>query len=257
MRDRHAGIGRTPLASVDIEREIRMQLYIGNKNYSSWSLRPWLAMRQAGIDFEEIKLRLSFEADSPFKHALARVAPSGKVPVLVDEGFAVWDTLAIAEYVAEKFPGLALWPVDPLLRARARSMCAEMHSGFTSLRQHCPMNIEAELPEVGPRLLHEQPGVAADLQRLVEMWQQALAPAGGPLAGRPRSEGAFLFGRFGIVDAYFAPVCARIRTYALPVPSDVAAYVDAVHAVPAMRAWCDEARGEHDFIADDEPYRSR
>ena len=233
-----------------------MQLYIGNKNYSSWSLRPWLAMRQAGIAFEEVKLRLSFEADSPFKRALAQVAPSGKVPVLVDDGFAVWDTLAIAEYVAEKFPGRALWPEDPLLRARARSMCAEMHSGFGSLRQHCPMNIEAELPEIGPRLMREQPGVAADLQRIVEMWQQALRPTAAPLAGRPRSDGAFLLGRFGIVDAYFAPVCARIRSYALPVPADIAAYVAAVHDVPAMREWCAEARTEHDYVADDEPYRS-
>ena len=111
-------------------------LVIGNKNYSSWSLRPWLLMRQAGIEFEEVKLRLSFSDDSPFKRALAAVAPSGKVPVLVDDGFAVWDTLAIAEYLAEKFPEKALWPKATRERALARSLCCEMHSGFAALRNH-------------------------------------------------------------------------------------------------------------------------
>lgn len=224
-----------------------MQLYIANKNYSSWSLRPWLAMRQAEIPFEEIQLRLASEADSPFKQALTGIAPAGKVPVLVDDGFAVWDTLAIAEYLAETFPDRGLWPADRRWRARARSLCAEMHAGFQALREHCPMNVEAELHEIGPRLVHKQPGVHADLARLVEMWQQCLTESGGP----------FLFGGFGLVDAYFAPVCSRIRTYGLPVPPDAAAYVARVHELPAMQAWCEAARGEHDFIADDEPYRAR
>ena len=224
-----------------------MQLYIGNKNYSSWSLRPWLLLRHAGIAFEERKLRLSFDAGSPFKLALAQVAPAGRVPVLVDGGFAVWDTLAIAEYVAEKFADKQLWPANPKARARARSLCAEMHSGFSALRNHCPMNIEAELPEVGARLLKDEPALGHDLERIVQMWQQQMAETGGP----------FLFAGFSIADAYFAPVCTRIRTYALPVPADVGAYVERVFALPAMQRWVADALAERDFLAFDEPYRSQ
>jgi len=222
-----------------------MQLYIGNKNYSSWSLRPWLLMKHAGIAFDEVPLRLSFEAGSPFKTALAVVAPSGKVPVLVDEGFAVWDTLAIAEYLAEKFPEKSLWPAATKARARARSLCAEMHGGFQALRGGCPMNIEAELPEVGARLLRDEPGLVQDLARITAMWQRQFDETGGP----------FLFGAFTIVDAYFAPVVTRIRTYVLPVPAVVAAYVDRIFALPAMQQWVAQARAEHDFLAFDEPYR--
>ena len=223
-----------------------MQLYIGNKNYSSWSLRPWLLMTQAGIPFEEIKLRLSFEDGSPFKKALAAVAPAGRVPVLVDEGFGVWDTLAIAEYLAEKYPGKHLWPAQPLHRARARSLCAEMHSGFGALRNAFPMNIEASLPEVGARILKEDAGVARDLQRIVEMWTKQLDEHGGP----------FLFGTaFTIADAYFAPVTWRISGYGLPVPERIEAYVKHIHALPAMQAWERDARAENDFLDFDEPYR--
>jgi glutathione S-transferase len=224
-----------------------MQLYIGNKNYSSWSMRAWLLMTQAGIAFEEIPLRLSLEAGSPFKLALACISPAGRVPVLVDDGFAVWDTLAIAEYLAEKFADKRLWPADTRARARARSLCAEMHGGFQALRNHCGMNIEADLAEVGARVLRDEPGVAGDLARVVEMWQQALAGSGGP----------FLFGEFSIADAYFAPVGARITTYALPVPADIGAYITRIFALPATRAWCEAARREHDFIVEDEPYRTR
>jgi len=222
-----------------------MQLYIGNKNYSSWSLRPWLLMTQAGIPFEEIKLRLSFDAASDFKKALAGITPAGRVPVLVDEGFAIWDTLAIAEYLAEKYASKALWPTQPLARARARSLCAEMHSGFGALRNHCPMNIEASLPEVGRRILAEQPDVAGDLARIVGVWEHQLDEHSGP----------FLFGSFGIADAYFAPVCTRIRTYGLPVSERAAAYVERVFALPAMQAWVRDACAEHDFLDFDEPYR--
>jgi glutathione S-transferase len=222
-----------------------LQLYIGNKNYSSWSLRPWLLMRQAGIDFTEVPLRLDFAAGSPFRKTLAAVNPAARVPVLVDDGFAVWDSLAIAEYLAEKFPDRALWPRDPKLRARARSLCAEMHSGFGALRSACPMNIEASLPELGPRLLRENAELQRDLQRIVEMWTGQLDESGGPL----------LFGEFSIVDAFFAPVTWRIVGYGLPVPETVQRYVAAVHALPAMRAWAEAARAEHDFLDFDEPYR--
>jgi glutathione S-transferase len=224
-----------------------MQLYIGNKNYSSWSLRPWLLMKHAGIPFEEIKLRLSQDPDSAFKHRLAAIAPSGRVPVLVDEGFAVWDTLAIAEYLAEKYPARQLWPAQPLARARARSLCAEMHAGFAALRNHCGMNIEASLHEVGRKILAEQPEVRSDLARIEQMWQQQLREHGGP----------FLFGAFTIADAYFAPVCTRIRTYGLPVGPAVQAYVDTIWSLPAMQEWVSEALAEHDFIEFDEPYRKR
>jgi glutathione S-transferase len=222
-----------------------MQLYIGNKNYSSWSLRAWLLLKQAGIPFEEVKLRLDTEPASEFKHRLEGVSPAGRVPVLVDEGFAVWDTLAIAEYVAEKYPGKHLWPQAPLARARARSLCAEMHSGFSALRNHCGMNIEVSMPEIGQRVLAEQPGVASDLARIQQMWEQQLREQGGP----------FLFGAFTIADAFYAPVCSRIRTYALPVSAPAQAYVERILALPAMQAWTQEALAEHDFIEFDEPYR--
>jgi glutathione S-transferase len=224
-----------------------MQLYIGNKNYSSWSMRSWVLMTQAGIPFEEIKLRLAFDAGSPFKQALAQVAPNGTVPVLVDAGFAVWDTLAIAEYLAERFADKQLWPADIRARARARSICAEMHAGFSALRTHCVMNVEAELPEVGARLMRDEPAVARDLARIEQIWEQALADSGGP----------FLFGAFGIADAYYAPVCSRIETYALPLAPRAEAYRRRVLALPALQAWCDAARAEHDFLAEDEPYRTR
>lgn len=224
-----------------------LQLHIGNKNYSSWSMRPWVLMRQAGIAFEEVMVRFdSFESGSRFKQTVERLNPAGRVPFLVDGGLVVWDTLAIAEYLAEAFPDLQLWPRDRQARARARSVCAEMHSGFGALRQHCPMNIEAALPQVGAQVLREQPAVGADLDRLVRMWTDLLAAHGGPL----------LFGGFGIADAFFAPVCMRIRTYALPVPPVVAAYVERVAALPGVQAWIREALEERDFVAVDEPYRT-
>ena len=222
-----------------------MQLYIGNKNYSSWSLRAWLLMKHAGIAFEERRLRLSWDDDSPFKKTLLAIAPSGRVPLLVDDGFAVWDTLAIAETLAEKFPDKQLWPLEAKARARARSVCAEMHSGFGALRSHFPMNIEARLPEVGPRVLAEQPAAQADLARIVDLWSGLLTEHGGP----------FLFGAFTIADAYFAPVVMRLAGYGLPVPADIAAYMQQVQAAPGVAAWIAEALAEHDFLDFEEPYR--
>lgn len=225
-----------------------LQLYIGNKNYSSWSMRPWVLLTQAGIPFEEVMVRFdSLDAGSTFKNTIGRINPVGKVPVLVDDGFAVWDTLAIAEYLAERFPEHRLWPANPQARARARSVCAEMHSGFSALRSHCGMNIEASLPEIGRIIWRDQPGVRADLARIETIWTELLAAHGGPM----------LFGAFGIADAYFAPVCSRIRTYALPVSPTVQAYVDRVHALPGVQAWVQQALAEHDFVDFDEPYRCR
>jgi len=222
-----------------------LQLVIGNKNYSSWSMRPWVLMRQFGIEFEEVKLRFDFAPGSGFYQQLARFTPVGKVPVLVVDGFSVWDTLAIAETLADRFPDQPLWPRDPLQRARARSLAAEMHAGFGALRSHCPMNIEAALPAIGARVLAEQAAVRADLARIDAMWSQQLAASGGP----------FLFGRFGIVDAYYAPVVARMRTYGLPLSADAQAYADRVWAAPGVAAWVRDALAEKDYLDFEEPYR--
>ena len=225
-----------------------LKLYIGNKNYSSWSMRPWVLLKQAGIVFEEVRVRFdSFEADSEFKRAIGAVNPTGKVPVLVDGDLVVWDTLAIAEYVAETHPDKQLWPQDKASRARARSVVAEMHSGFGALRSHCPMNIEARLPDVGAILWRDQAGVRADVQRLIDMWAELLAQHGGPM----------LFGQFTIADAFYAPVCMRLITYGLPVPQPIADYVRRVQQLPGVKAWIDGALAERDFLDFEEPYRLR
>lgn len=230
-----------------------LQLYIGNKNYSSWSMRPWVLMQQAGIPFEEIMVRFdSFEADSGFKRSLRGINPVGKVPVLMDDGFAVWDTLAIAEYLAESFPDRRLWPTDVRARARARSVCAEMHSGFGQLRSHCPMNIEASLPDTGRLIWRDQAGVRADLARLCGLWSELLEAQPQRL---PDGSGSLLFGAFSVADAFFAPVCMRIKTYHLPLPADLAAYVERVTALPGVQAWIQGALAEHDFLDFEEPYR--
>ena len=225
-----------------------LQLYIGNKNYSSWSMRPWVLLRQAGIPFEEVLARFdSFDPDSKFKATIAGISPTGKVPVLVDGDLTIWDTLAIAEYLAETYPEKHLWPQDKAARARARSVCAEMHSGFTALRGACPMNIEAHLPEVGALIWRDKPAVRADVQRLVEMWTGLLEQHGGPM----------LFGAFTIADAFYAPVCMRLHSYGLPVPEHIQAYVQRVRALPGVKAWIDGALAEADFREFEEPYRLR
>ncbi|MFN4350767.1 MAG: glutathione S-transferase family protein [Hylemonella sp.] len=222
------------------------KLTIGNKNYSSWSMRPWVLLRQAGIPFEEVLVRFdSFDASSQFKQTLSRLNPVGKVPVLQDDALVIWDTLAIAEYLAEQFPEKRLWPADKAARARARSVCAEMHSGFSALRSHCPQNIEASLSEAGALIWRDQPAVRADVARLVAMWSELLQAHGGPL----------LFGDFSIADAYFAPVCMRLKTYGLPVPPAITAYMERVAALPGVAAWIADAKAEADFRAFEEPYR--
>ena len=225
---------------------MELSLYIGNKNYSSWSMRPWVLLRQCGIAFDEVVVRFdSFSADSKFKERLGSISPAGRVPVLVDDGLVVWDTLAIAEYVAEKFPDKNLWPQDTKARARARSICAEMHSGFGALRSACGMNIEADLSAMGQLIWRDKPAVRADVARIVDMWGELLKAHGGPL----------LFGEFSIADAYFAPVCMRLKTFALPVPAEITAYVQRVCALPGVKAWIDGALAEKDFLDFEEPYR--
>lgn len=227
-----------------------LKLYIGNKNYSSWSMRPWVMLKQAEIAFEEVMVRFGddpFVANSSFKQAIASVNPGGRVPVLVDDALAVWDTLAIAEYVAEKFPEKQLWPQSVAARARARSVCAEMHSGFSSLRSACPMNIEAALQDMGAIIWRDKPGVRADVERMVSMWTELLNQHKGPM----------LFGEFSIADAYFAPVCMRLKNYALPVPAHISDYIQRVCALPGVKTWISDALAEQDFVAFDEPYRNQ
>ena len=239
-----------------------MKLYIGNKNYSSWSMRPWLLLTHTGIAFDEVMVRFdSFGADSAFKASLRGISPTGKVPVLVDGNTVIWDSLAIAEYVAEYVAkyvaehdaaskpliGRPIWPVDRVARATARSVCAEMHSAFANLRSACPMNIEARLPDVGALVWRDKPAVRTDVARLVTLWRGLLQTYGGPM----------LFGPFSVADAFVAPVCSRFVTYALPLPDDIAAYVHRVGLLPCVQAWNAAACAEHDFVDFQEPYRLR
>jgi glutathione S-transferase len=224
-----------------------MKLYIGNKNYSSWSMRAGVLLAAFGIPFEEVKLRLDYGNPAAEWHRLiATVTPTKQVPVLVeDDGFAVWDTLAITEYIADRHSDQAIWPRDVQARARARSLCAEMHAGFTRLRTVCPMNIEAFFPEVGTKLWAEDAVLRADVTRLDAAWTDALHTSGGP----------FLFGAFSAADAFFAPVAIRLSRYGLPVSEASAAYRDALLAHPAVEDWIADAMREQDFLAHTEPYR--
>jgi glutathione S-transferase len=213
-------------------------------------MRPWVLLTQAGVPFEEVMVRFdSFEAGSNFKNTMASISPTGKVPALVDGDLKIWDTLAIAEYVAEyaaeQFPDKHLWPKDKAARAVARSVCAEMHAGFTGLRGNCPMNIEASLPDIGQIVWRDKPAVQTDVKRIVELWSELLLKYKGPM----------LFGDFSAADAYFAPVCMRFNTYELPLPKNIAAYVERVTNLTAVQAWIKAALIEKDFVEMDEPYR--
>jgi glutathione S-transferase len=201
-----------------------MLLVIGNKNYSSWSLRPWLAMKVLGIPFEEKRIPL-YGPDS--KRELLQYSPAGKVPCLVDGELRVWDSLAILEYLAERHPGL--WPAEATLRARARSVSAEMHSGFPNLRQHMSMNVRKRHPGKG-----RTPEVLAEIARIVEIWGECYGP--------------FLFGPFCAADAMYAPVALRFRTYEVELPAACRAYADAVLALPALQEWMRDAGRETESL---------
>jgi len=215
-----------------------MQLVISNKNYSSWSMRPWVLAREAGIAFEEVQLKFD---DSGHAKGAEGYSPTGKVPVLVIDGEAVWDSLAICESLAERYPEKQLWPADARARREARSICAEMHSGFQALRGAMPMNIRSRHPGKG-----RSPESQRDSERVVQIWTTCLSRHGAP--------GPLLFGRFSIADAYYAPVVTRFQTYAVSLPPAAQAYCDAVLALRAVREWMDAARRETEFVADDEPY---
>jgi glutathione S-transferase len=218
-----------------------MKLVTGNKNYSSWSLRSWLLLTHLGVPFEEETLSFN---DPTFKARVRRYSPVGKVPVLIDGETIVWDTLAIAEYVAEKLPDRGVWPQDPVARARARSICAEMHAGFGQMRDQMPMNCELRLPWLPADLR-----VRHDIARIIDMWTDCRARFG---AGGP-----FLFGAFTAADAYFAPVVRRFLGFDVTLPPVVREYVATIDGLPAMRAWMTAALAEHDFFVPDEPYRER
>lgn len=223
-----------------------LELYIGNKNYSSWSMRAWVLMRQFGIEFSEKHVRFdSFESNSEFKRIMGAMTPTGKVPVLVDQKLVIWDSLAIAEYLAEKFPDRGLWPEKVELRARARSLSAQMHSGFAGLRGACPMNIEADLRHIGALAFRDKPAVRQDIDQLEKVWMLALDASGGP----------YLFGDFSIADAFYAPVCMRVLTYGLPVSARAMGYIEQICKTPAVSQWMTQARAEQDFRAFEEPYR--
>jgi glutathione S-transferase len=211
-----------------------LKLVVGNQNYSSWSLRPWIAMKATGIAFEQKVISLT---DPDFKSELLRVSGAGKVPVLIDGTLSVWESLAILEYLGERFPEAQLWPSDTEARAHARAIASEMHAGFLQLRRHCPMNIwrpvkKRDLPA----------DVAANVQRIDAMWSDCRSRFG---AGGP-----FLFGRFSAADAMYAPIVSRFHTYAIEVGIEGRRYMEAVLSLPAWEEWQRAARAEPWIIPD-------
>lgn len=219
------------------QSQMGYRLVIGNKNISSWSLRPWLAMRQAGIPFEEIKIELR-RPDT--QASILRYSPSGHVPTLLVGELAIWDSLAILEYLAEVHPEARLWPAPQPARALARAACAEMHAGFAALREHCPMDLVARLP-----MATLPDPVASQVRRILALWRDCRRRHGGP--------GPFLFGAFSAADAMYAPVAARFRTYLpdlTPYGDDgtAAAYIAALFALPGMLAWEEAARLEAESV---------
>lgn len=211
-----------------------LTIYLGNKNYSSWSLRAWLALKATGAPFAEEVIPL-FEPGS--KETILKYSPSGKVPALHHDGRVVWDSLAICSYLADLFPEAELWPQDPAAKAMARSVSAEMHSGFPALRSELPMNIRSSFPgrAMGPE-------AQADINRVMAIWRNCRSRYG-------ERRGEFLFGHFTVADAMYAPVVTRFRTYRVDVEREAGAYGDAVMALPAMQEWA-AAAGDEPMVID-------
>jgi glutathione S-transferase len=205
-----------------------LKLVIGNKAYSSWSMRPWLLLRESGIPFQEILIPL-YQPDSPRR--IREHSPSGRVPALIDGETTLWDSLAICEYLAERFPGAHGWPEAPMTRAVARSVCAEMHSGFLAVRTELPMNLRGRRAGVTP-----SPAARSEIDRILEIWSDCRRRFG---AG-----GQFLFGRFGIADAMYAPVVTRFATYGVALSGVARDYSEAVQALPSLKDWTQAARAE-------------
>lgn len=209
-------------------------LYIGNKNYSSWSFRPWIGMRVAGIAFQEILVPFDMAAGNP---AFKAFSPTGKVPVLVDDGLTVWESLAILDHVARTHPQSGLWPDDGTFRSKAMAMSAEMMSSFQALRSACPMNMRRVRQPI-----ETTPAILADVARIQTLWSECLAESGGP----------FLFGGFSVADAMFAPVVNRLDVYAFETGPAVAAYMAAMKALPAWAEWEAAGRAEPWIVDEDE-----
>lgn len=207
-------------------------LVLGNKNYSSWSLRPFMAIVHANIEFDDLVIPMDTDA---FKSEIKKYNPAGKVPVLIDGEIIVWESLAILEYLAEMHPGL--WPNDKKARAHARTLAAEMHSGFTALRSACPMNIRAT-----GRKVEMTDGLVKDIARIEEIWCECLNASGGP----------YLFGNFSCADAMFAPVASRFRTYGIELSNLSQGYVDTIHNDPAFKRWEKAGLAEQWIIDADE-----
>jgi glutathione S-transferase len=223
---------------------MKLALVIGNKNYSSWSMRPWVLLKQAQIPFEEVQLKFDEHNGGLTVPGIEKYSSARKVPVLVIDGEPVWDSLAICETVAEIFPDKHLWPENAAARRVARSACAEMHSGFQALRGKMPMNIRNRYPGKGLT-----PESQRDIERVVALWTECRERFGGT--------GSLLFGKFSVADAFFAPVVMRFHAYAVKVPRVVQEYCEAVKALSAVREWSDAARRETEFVATDEPYAKR
>jgi glutathione S-transferase len=215
-----------------------LRLVIGNKNYSSWSMRPWVLLRTLGIDFVEVPLKFKSEG---WRANIGRESPTGLVPVLWIDDEPVWDTLAIVETLAERWPQCEVWPRDARARAVARSICAEMHAGFRSLRGAMPMNIRGSYPGHGMT-----PAVRKEVDRIVAIWTSCRERFG--------ANGKLLFGAFSAADAYYAPVATRFVTYGVPLPGIARDYVDAVRALPAVEEWSAAARVEPEVMPEEEPY---
>ncbi len=217
-----------------------LTLVIGNKNYSSWSMRPWVLMKQLGIAFDEVRLPFN---SGEWDAQIERWSPSRLVPVLWKDDLAVWDTMAIAEALHEWFPDAGVWPRDAAARAYARSSAAEMHSGFRELRVHMPMNIRASLPGMGMA-----PEVQVNIDRIELLWREARRRHG--------RGGPFLCGAFSAVDAMFAPVVMRFATYGVVLGAEAEAYCARMRDAPGIRAWIEEAKKETEVVPEDEPYAS-
>lgn len=205
-----------------------LKITIGNRNYSSWSLRAWLVLEATGASFDEEVVLLG-QPDTGAE--ISKRSPTGLVPALQDGDLVIWDSLAISEYLAEKFPDAGLWPTDEKARAIARSVAAEMHSGYTAVRGNMPMNLRASYPGAG-----RAPGVNNDISRITSVWESCRRDFG--------ADGDLLFGDFTIADAFFAPVISRFRTYGVEVDGIASAYMNAVWALPAMRDWAAKAEAE-------------
>lgn len=227
-----------------------LTLVIGNKNYSSWSMRPWVLLRALDIPFTEIMLKFH---SADWSRELPRVSPSGLVPVMWDgeighaDSVCVWESNAIYEYLAETFPQKRVWPEDRSARAHARAIVSEMHAGFRALRNAMPMNIRANQAGLGMN-----DDVAKNIRRIEMIWREARTNFGGP--GSRGNAQPFLYGAFSAADAMFAPVVMRFMTYAPTLAADTKDYCAAVRAHPAIAAWIADALTETEFVADDEPY---